>query len=286
MAWAAFQAHVPGKWVLTGEHAVIRGQTAIALPLADRSLFLQFRPHHQDHLSVIPNDAEVVLRELIEAFAEKWEAEGRSFRRPHGTLGIQSTIPIGAGLGSSAALCVAFSRWIGTSMNLPESEWTGLATQLEHRFHGRSSGMDVAVISANTPISFTRERGATALGIRKLPKFTFHDTGLRCRTSECVVRVERFREDFPTRAMELDEAMGAASRLAMEGLFRYDAGSHDEGLVRIGNAMRQAQECFLSWELVPGDALRIENELRQQGALAVKMTGAGGGGMLVALWAD
>jgi mevalonate kinase len=55
-------------------------------------------------------------------------------------------------------------------------------------------------------------------------------------------------------------------------------------LALIARSMKRAQECFATWQLIPGDAYRLAQDLERQGALAVKITGAGGGGFLVALW--
>jgi mevalonate kinase len=240
--------------------------------------------HAASEFSVEPAEAQPLIKDLLLSIAEDWESEGHSFRYPKGRLTIESTIPIGAGLGSSAALCVALTQWLAEPLSISADRVTEFATRLEHRFHGRSSGMDVAVIASREPISFVMGRGPKTIGVKKLPLFTFHDTGLRCRTSECVVRVEKFREDFPTLGMEVDEAMSAASRIAMEGLVLYDSGQTDRGIAQVQKAIMQARECFYAWELVPGEAKGLEDSLLKQGALAVKLTGAGGGGMVVALW--
>jgi mevalonate kinase len=142
--------------------------------------------------------------------------------------------------------------------------------------------MDVATVLAGEPISFSMEKGARPLGIRRLPKFTFHDTGLRARTSECVLKVEKFREENPIVSLKTDERMSLAARNAMEGLALFDRG--EGGLGLLSDAMKRAQECFYEWQLVPGEARRMEDELVRQGALAAKLTGAGGGGFVVALW--
>ncbi len=284
MSFASFHARATGKWVLAGEHAVLRGATAIALPHPSVSLELTFQPQVWDGLSVAPRSSETVVLELVQALRDEWQQQGRSFPEPRGMLQLESTIPQGAGLGSSAALCVALARWLAEPLGLSPVQAIELASRLEHRFHGRSSGMDVAVIAAGEPVSYVAGKGSRALGVRRLPAFTFHDTGLRARTSDCVLRVERLREDRPAVAMRIDERMGAASRSALEGLVRFDRGDDEVGLLALAEGMRLAQECFRDWELVPGDAARMEAELRERGALGVKLTGAGGGGMLVALW--
>lgn len=284
MSSAFFEARIPGKWVLTGEHAVLQGMTAVALPHPSFFLTLRFKPKSGQKLKVMPAEVESEILELIRAIADSREEQ--NFSEPEGELDILSSIPLGAGLGSSAALCVAITQWLSPTLKIKPEDFFEFATQLEHRFHGKSSGMDVAVILANEPVSFVRGRGAIPLGIKRIPKFTFHDTGLRARTSDCVIKVESFREENRTLALKVDEAMGQASRLSMEGLFAFDSGEVKTGLELLAKAMKQAQECFYTWELVPGEAKRIQDQLYRQGALGVKLTGAGGGGMLVALWPD
>jgi mevalonate kinase len=287
MMWSHFSTRVPGKWVLAGEHSVLRGATAVAIPHEEVGLTLSFDPEVKDlGFAVEPTEAQPLIGELLASIADAWESDGKMFPKPLGRLKIQSNIPIGAGLGSSAALCVALTRWMADPLTIPGEQLTEFSTQLEHRFHGRSSGMDVAVIAAGEPISFAMGRGVRSIGIKRLPRFTFHDTGLRGRTSECVLRVEKFREETPALGVKVDEAMGTASRLAMEGLIQYDAGHFDQGQKLVQEAMKIGRECFYSWELVPGEARRLEEKLLGEGALAVKLTGAGGGGIIVALWPE
>ena len=272
-----FNVQVPAKWILAGEHAVLRGETAVALPHPDLRLELSHEPTDFNELLITPAPANKVISELLGALEDDWQEKGVSFPRITGRLKIESTIPIGAGLGSSAALCVALTRWLTPILNLDPSGEREFATRLEHRFHGQSSGLDVAVIALNQPIRFSISKGAEPLEIEKLPQFTFHDTGQRSRTSDCVLRVQKFRSEQPASATRIDEAMGLASRKAIEGLLTQDPGL-------LAEAMKEAQECFYSWELVSAGIRRMELELIKQGALGVKLTGAGGGGMLVALW--
>lgn len=287
MVWSEFKVRVPGKWVLAGEHSVLRGAAAVALPHPELGLSLSFQPDKNlSGMLVDPLAAAELMGELIVSIATSWKEQGKAFELPEGKLVIESDIPIGAGLGSSAALCVALTQWMADPLQIPKSLWSEFATQLEHRFHGKSSGMDVAVITAGEPISFLVGQAVQTIGIKKLPKFTFHDTGLRSRTSDCVARVEAFHTELPAVAVRVDEAMGEASCLALEGLVEYDSGNTQKGLNLIQSAMRQARECFYCWQLVPGEAKRLEDSLLKQGALAVKLTGAGGGGVVVALWPE
>src|SRR4051812_1994384 len=114
MSWPLFKTHVPGKWVLDGEHSVLRGGTAIALPYEEIGLTLSFEPGESiEGFSVMPQDAESLIKKLVSSVCSKI---------PNGKLKIESTIPIGAGLGSSAALCVALTQWLSEPLGIPNDQ--------------------------------------------------------------------------------------------------------------------------------------------------------------------
>jgi len=277
MTWAGYHVGVPGKWVLAGEHSVLKGGTAIALPHPEFGLALTFQPQVWEGLTVLPPEAQAEVEQILNEVCGTQPL-------PRGTVHIESTIPVGAGLGSSAAFCVALTRWLSEPLAIPESEQLAFATRLENRFHGKSSGMDVAAIMAGAPVRFTMAGGPESLGITKLPQFTFHDTGLRARTSACVKKVERFRETNGFRAVEIDEQMSQAAGQAIEGLQAYNEGDDEYGLQFLARAMELARRCFYAWDLVPQEVRDLESRLLSEGARAVKLTGAGDGGFVVALW--
>jgi mevalonate kinase len=281
--WNVFDIRVPGKWVLAGEHSVLRGGSAVALPHPEFSLGLSFRPQ-PCKLEIEPKSGQEIIEELLDAVEGDFASQGRAFIRPRGKLKIESSIPMGAGLGSSAALCVALSKWMTTPFSLNGSEVAGFATRMENRFHGKSSGMDVSAILAGVPILFSREKGPISLKLKKLPTFNFHDSGLRAETSRCIEKVEQFGLESPAAASEIDRQMDAAAKAASQALLRFDSERNSEALADLAQAMKSAHACFVAWGLVPQKVLEMESTLYSQGALAVKLTGAGGGGSLVSLW--
>jgi mevalonate kinase len=272
-----FETFVPGKWVLTGEHAVLRGASAIALPHPEYGLRFQAETAPESHFE--PETMEPVLQKLFSLSAE---ILGRS-DVPSVGIRVHNAIPLGAGLGSSAALCVAVTRFLSAHGWVNRESIAEHATRLEDHFHGKSSGMDVAATHAGRPILFTRGQAPEALDLSELPKFTFHDTGLRMETKKCIAQVQALRDRDPALAEQLDQRMRDAGAQALRGLAEYASGNRESGIALLVGAMSDGQSCFEEWGLMPASAMDLKRKLLADGARAVKLTGAGGGGYLVAL---
>ena len=210
-----FSIEVPGKWVLTGEHSVLRGKSAIAFCHPTFSLKIAYQK--QEELLITPNPFQSQIKQLITRALEYLKLPKDAFL--NGNIDIQSQIPIGAGLGSSAAVCVAIARLVLWRTGSDVSLWIPLATHLEDIFHGKSSGMDISVIAHAHPVLFSIEKKAQSLtGITRFPKFELYDSGKRGQTKDCIELVRQWRERNPGRASELDEQMNSATETALSGL--------------------------------------------------------------------
>lgn len=274
MSAKPFSTEVPGKWVLAGEHTVLRGGQAIALPHPEFRLRLEFQPSDQP-----------LIHELLEV-AQAWLVQ-RGFRMEplRGILKITSSIPMGAGLGSSAALSVAFARWILSMTSLDPSLERELGREMENRFHGKSSGMDVAVISMERPIRFTMSEGAVPLNLSRIPNFAFIDSGLRASTRDSILKVEAFRNENGVRAEFFDQEMKQATEEVQAGLLAF-SDSESSALAHVSSGMRRASRVFAAWGLIPPKIERMLRELERQGLQSPRLTGSGGGGYVVGLKSD
>jgi mevalonate kinase len=274
-----FSIEVPAKWVLSGEHSVLRGERALAFPHPSLSLKLNyFDPSNS--LKTVPSPPE--LWSLITRACEFLGKDSKLFLT--GTIEIESSIPMGSGLGSSAALSVAIAKLVIWKTGAPLGALIPLATHLEDVFHGKSSGMDVNVIAHAQPALFSMEKKVEAvLKFDRLPRFEFRDTGLRGQTKFCIEQVNNWRKENPSEALKLDSQMGRATEMACSALqtFQTDPTAGERILAL---SMQDSQNCFETWGLVPHELFEQKNELLAKGALAVRMTGAGLGGFWVALW--
>ena len=275
-----FKTRVFGKWILSGEHAVLRGSPALVFPLY--SCFLEFEFYKAEKKSELELD-------LLGQHGEEmrllfWSVLDRACKMCEirksdlsGAIKIKSTIPVGAGLGASAALCVALGRWFLSLKLIQETEIYEFARSLENLFHGESSGVDIAVALCEKGLKFVRDGDRVPLALKWTPRWYLSYSGRRGVTVECVDKVKRLIEANWKLGSEIDNDMRRSVDLCLEAL-RCD---ETEGTKLLAEALKLGACCFERWGL---SSPEHEKELYGAGAIAVKSTGSGGGGYLLSLW--
>ncbi|MCO5143812.1 MAG: hypothetical protein M9962_12045 [Oligoflexia bacterium] len=256
MTNTVYETH--GKCILLGEHSVVRGYPAIVLPLYTKTITL--KPSLDSFSPDFSAPIEKCLQELSRLTNQK---------NPEQTFLVESNIPVRAGLGSSAALSVALTRWWNDHISPIENIFE-TALRLENIFHGRSSGLDIAASLAENPIYF--QKGKIQESFSQIPGFfSIHDSLERSSTKECVQKVEQLGRT------DLDEAMNRAVSLAASAI-------NEKNTTLLAKSLEQAYECFSSWGLVTENMTKLRADILKKGALAVKPTGSGAGGFLLAYW--
>ncbi|HEY1020735.1 MAG TPA: hypothetical protein VGE06_00420, partial [Flavisolibacter sp.] len=169
-----------GKWILAGEHAVLRGVPALVFPIQSRNLELSYSKGHNPLELRLVGDHGKDLQLLVWGVLEK-ACEIKKISRADltGTLLLESSIPVGAGMGASATLCVALTRWLGFLGYVEESEFYEFARNLENLFHGESSGVDIAVALTGQGLYFTRAGERKPLQASWQPRWYISYSGKR-----------------------------------------------------------------------------------------------------------
>jgi len=275
-----FSTRTFGKWILAGEHAVLRGSPALAFPLTARFLELNYEPG-LDSLDVeFRGDNGEELKLLFYGVIENALSRLKVTEPLKGRFVLTSSLPVGAGLGASAALCGAIARWCEAQGWIREVEVYEFARKLEDLFHGESSGVDLAVSLSAQGIRFVRGGERQKLKTEWWPKFYLSYCGRRGMTAECVNKVKDMFASHPEKARQTDAKMREAVALAERALNE----PQDNGELNLKKSIDLARECFETWDLCGGDVGTHMRQLLEAGAWAVKPTGSGGGGYVLSLW--
>lgn len=281
-------AKAPGKIILFGEHAVVYGQPAIAIPVNKVNATARVIPN----IAAQPGEVRIQapdiqldasLSDLAQdhplAYAVRMGLKAASLGQPPGfTLQISSSIPIAAGMGSSAAISVAIIRALGDflGVSLSAEEISTLAFEVEKHQHGTPSGIDNNVIAHQQPVYYVRNQPIETLTIEQPTHWVIADSGQKTPTRETVSDVRKLYNSDPATFGEIFSQIGETTRNAREWLIKGE-------ITRLGPLMDENQHLL---ENIGVSSPRLEQLIqaaRDAGAAGVKLSGGGRGGSIIAL---
>lgn len=306
------KAVAPGKLILSGEHAVVYGAPAIAMAI-DRNAVFELTPQAGDEVSFDLGDSQqsesftlLALRDLKRRVAKNYH------QFLHGQIGIRdvltkpadlfkfafintldglhrtvdtgiglklrSSIPVGCGMGSSAATVLSEIRALGHYFRVDfKPDWYyEYSLEAERLQHGHPSGVD-SYISLHGGCATFRQGVAQSLSLPRMKMFMVHTGVPETTTGECVSAVEKkFRNSKIWSEFE-------AVTCAMENAIRDNNEAKVRWLVRENNRLLKAIG------VVPKRVEQFISEIESWGGSA-KICGAGAirgnGGGMVLVFAD
>lgn len=271
------------KAILMGEHSVVYGEPAIAIPLLNINMqvTIKVRHDHQQHIKSRYYDGNLSdlagsyegVRQLIMTLLAKFKAENLGFE-----LTFDSQIPQERGMGSSAATSIAVIRAFFNLFEEPLSnaDLIKLANIEESITHGSPSGIDTATSSSEDPIFFIKNKEITPFKIDSSGYLVISDTGIMGQTGLAVSAVRRLFDEEPSKTRRLISNLGEAATNARLALQAGDINT-------LGKLMSQAHGCLRDLGVSHPHLETLVKTAMEMNALGAKLTGSGIGGSIIAL---
>ncbi|RME08878.1 MAG: mevalonate kinase [Anaerolineae bacterium] len=284
----AFTSTSPGKIILFGEHAVVYGQPAIAVPVTQVRARVTVLPQPraprgqvsihapdvglQTTLDALPADHP--LAAAIRGVMTELSVE----HIPACMVRISSSIPVASGLGSGAAVSVALIRALAAYLGRPlaDERVSALAFEVEKIHHGTPSGIDNTVVTYRQPVFFIKGRPLETFSIRQPFTLLIADTGVASPTKETVADVRAAWQAEPARYERLFAAAGSIARAARQAI---EAGQPQ----RLGPLMNENHALLQEMGVSSHHLDALVRAAREAGALGAKLSGGGRGGNMIAL---
>jgi mevalonate kinase len=267
-----------GKLILLGEHVVVHGTPALALPL--RSLTTEVEVFDEAAGPRLESPVAGVHARQARALLDTALSRLGLPVLPPWRIVVRSTLPVGCGLGSSASFAVALLRALAAAAGrtLSREEQNAHAFELERITHGQPSGIDNTTVSFEQPLWFRRGEPPRFLEApeRSESLLVLASSGSPGSTREAVAHVRAFAASRPSEFAELLERARAAIDTGLEA---FEAGD----TLTLGRSLDALQAVLGALGVSTPTLDRLVAAARAAGALGAKLTGSGGGGFVLAL---
>jgi len=198
-------------------------------------------------------------------------------------LEIRSAVPLAAGLGSSAALCVAMARLTAARLDqtMEGEALAELALKGEALFHGKPSGVDPWTVALEKPLLFrSSDRSYRLLQLEAFYSaklaFVLESSGEPHCTKEVIETVSELKARTPLIWDDLLDALATNAEAMARAL--------EEQPLQLGRLLNDTHFRLQQLGVSNAPLDTVVQRLREAGALGAKLTGAGRGGFVVGLF--
>ena len=280
-----FDAVTPGKAILLGEHSVVYGRHAIAVPVP-LNIRVKIEDADDGVLLMIPSWG-------VEYYLDKKPEERQSFEKPAALIlekmnlsnvgmkiEVFSDVPRGMGLGGSAVLAVSIIKALNHhyKMGLSEQEINEMAYESEKIAHGNPSGIDNTIATYGYPLIY--RKGEKTLKERLQIKEPL-DLVLAFSKSEGLTAktVAHVRTQWKSNQEMYEGVFDDIDAIVLNGI----QAIQENDLKQLGELMNFNQGLLNTLQVSTPELERMIHIARDAGAFGAKLTGGGGGGAMIAV---
>ena len=298
------KASAPAKVILFGEHFVVYGGPAILAAINKRISVDARTIIHEQNKIVIRSDigvageyhnkgefnaleggskAKSVLDPLYGAIRQVLLMRNKEKNNDIGIeIRISSRVPPGIGLGSSAASCVASVAAVDSlfQKNPSRQKVCELAIESERLIHKRTSGADCYISTFGGLMQYYgNSKSFKNIQTKGSLPLVIASTGIKHSTSDLVAGVKRFKD---TNRILFESLSKQASDICLQAFTAIESGKCD----KVGELMNENQIILQQIGVSHHRVRDIIDICSKAGAIGAKITGAGGGGAVIALAAS
>jgi mevalonate kinase len=286
------ETSAPAKIILFGEHFVVYNKPAILASVTKRikvaahlnnSKTINIKSdlgieasYKESDFNIIKgaNDSQTILYPL-------YESARSVLSERHQILGldilVNSEFSYGLGLGSSAASCVATVAAVDSLFHKPDKQYVcDKAIKSERLIHNNSSGADCYISTFGGLIYYIKNTGFNKIYCRKDLSLLIGNTGIRHSTGALVSSVKKFKDENSSLFNNLSRRAENICRDAFTAITKGDER-------KLGKLMRENHTLLQQIGVSHDKIDYLVNVCVENGALGAKLTGAGGGGIMIAL---
>ena len=284
------KASAPGKIIIAGEHFVVHGGKALALAI-NRHIEVTITQTSLEHVVVnfintrqmaILNKEKKWLTPLpvsvVKPIEKIVDDISEHVKIPNIKLDIKSNFPFSAGLGSSAALAAAISAGISSyvGLDIDKKDLTKLALSAESITHNTPSGLDPATVVFGGLILFDGSKKKILDHNEIDLSIIIGDTLKRRNTGELIGNVSKIKATYPKLFSQLIKINDALVENIRNALL-------NNNFIEAGHLFNISHGLLNSIGTSNLDIESLISHARKNGAYGAKLTGAGGGGCIIAL---
>ncbi|WP_125568000.1 mevalonate kinase [Companilactobacillus insicii] len=273
-----------GKTIIMGEHAVVYGYPAIAIPLVSIPVIVRINEidnkkestlsskYYVGKINDLPESLSGV-KFLINLLDEKLNKNSVKY-----SISIESSLPIERGLGSSAAIGTAITRAFFNFFDdtLTHDILVDYVNKSETVTHGKASGLDALTVISNAPVQFSRKDPVNYFTFKTDGFLVIADSGVKGKTKETVSDVKKMYDNDPQTIGEILKQLGQCTKKTSLTL-------NNNRLKDLGQTFNEANSLLSELNLSIPKTDKLIKSANNAGALGSKITGGGRGGCIISL---